>query len=309
MVIAAAVAAAGLAPASAAALDPADSISLSAPQGHVYVDDPFSFAGAGAVDGNDSDYEEGVLFVPAASPIMSTSCPQDTQTAVEEVDNAYGPGADASLSAIGAGTAIGDEAGTYTYSATVNGDVLPQVTSPGTFHACAYLVDGLSGATLAVSPAPVAFTVSDPPGVGAPPKGFGGSPGHTDHPANETLSVVAPRRIDAPGRDLLHIHGRYAVTSGEAALAVTLKRTSHYNGCAANDEEDEQITRADGGAIVTLSERVTPNAVGVFDSPIALHFKRRVRGTLVLCAYLVQSGDDLAVGAWRFTTHRRTRKH
>jgi hypothetical protein len=298
-VLAAALGGVVMAPASAAALDAADSISISPPRPPVYVNDAFAFTGGGTVDGNDFDYEESVLFVPAASPIMATSCPQDAATTIEAIDTAYGPYADGSLSAVGFGTALGEFAGPYTYSAAVNGDVVPQVTAPGMFHACAYLTD--AGATLAVSPAPVAFTVVDPPGTAAPPQGFGGPPGHTHRPADETLSVRAPRRIDSPGRNLLHIRGRYSVTSGEAGLAVTLKRTSHYNGCAANDEQDEQITRADGGAVISIFEKVEPNSVGIFDTPVALHFRRHVRGTMVLCAYLTQSGDDLAVGYRRFT--------
>jgi hypothetical protein len=84
-----------------------------------------------------------------------------------------------------------------------------------------------------------------------------------------------------------------------------LKSTRRFNGCAADDQLDLQITCADGGAVLTQYEKVTPSSAGNFLSPLALNFKKSVAGTAVVCAYLIDGfGDDLSVGYLRFSAHK-----
>jgi hypothetical protein len=292
-------------PASALALDPNDSISISPPVpssgSTIYAGYPFIFSGSGTNDGAAEDYAQEVLFTPAASTILRPTCPPSLSDAIQAIDEAYGgPGADASHSALGvADPFIGG--GPFTYRAWVNSDVIPTVTDAGSYVACAYLYGDLGGGTYAVSPAPVGFTVSLPPGSGTPPTGFGGPRG-SGRPSNLTLEV-APRRspIRAPGRNVIEVSGHFQPSVGAGFLTVTVKDTRHFNGCAANDEQDLQITRADSGAVLTEAEQVTPNSAGVFLSPVAMNYRKNARGTGVICAYLNQLFDDVAVGFERFT--------
>jgi hypothetical protein len=302
-----------VAPASALALDPSDSISLSPPSGTVYGGYPFSFTGGGSVDGNTIDgYTEEVLFTSSSSPIPA-ACPADysqTVTAIEMASGGPGALAEHQAEGVGSGSILAGEAGPYTYTAHVNDNVIPTVTAPGHYLACAYLIDALdSSDTLAVSTSPVPFTVNDLPGTGTPPQSFGGPPGKTGRPSNLSLTV-APQRspIRAPGNNLINVSGRYDVSTGEAGLTVTVEPTSKYNGCASNDQQDTQITAATGGAQLTYGEKVTANQAGRFTSPIALDFRRRVSGSYVLCAYLVQGIDDIAVGYDRFNLNQATHK-
>jgi hypothetical protein len=290
-----------------AQLDPADTITLSAPSGGIYVDYPFSFTGSGTVDGMDADdYQVEVLFTPSSSPILSGGCPSDVYATAQAIEEAYGgPDVIAQYSQ----EAITDpfllEQGPYTYQAEVNGDVVPTVTAAGSYIACAYLGDDASGDAFAVS-SPTPFTVSDAPGTGTAPTGFGGPPGARE-PSDVGLKVTARHRLlRAPGKNLLTISGTYDATSGPAGLIVTLKSTRRFNGCAANDNQDQQITQADGGAILSQYEQVTPSSSGNFSSPLALNFKKRVSGTAVLCAYLVEGGfgPDVSVGYLRFSTEK-----
>jgi hypothetical protein len=312
LAVAAAVLGAGVG--SASALIPGDSVSItsiSSPDGHLYVDYPFSFNGGGSVTGEDpdgGDYEQIVLFTPASSSILQPSCPTDYVTAAEAVNMQYG-----SLAAYESDPAVSDpfllEDGPYTYTADVNDGVLATVTTPGRYVACAYLGDDESGDTFAVTPSPTPFTVSDPPGSSAPTM-FGGPPSKTRAPVHLGLSIHPQHSpIRAPGRNLLEITGRYDATSGPAGLTVTVKPTSRYNGCASNDEQDEQVTRAENGAVLTFGEKVTPGASGRFSSPIALNFRKRFSGTAVVCAYLVQGVDDLAVGYLRFSADKPVTPH
>jgi hypothetical protein len=172
-------------------LDPDDAISLSAPSGHVYADYPFSFTGSGTVDGIDAgDYAVDVLFTPSSSPILRGGCPSDFGATVEAIEQAYGgPGVIAEYSQ----EAITDpfllNQGGYSYAAEVNGDVVATVTAAGSYVACAYLGDDVSGDTYAVS-GPDSFTVTDAPGTGAAPTGFGGPPG-AKKPSHLGLRVIA----------------------------------------------------------------------------------------------------------------------
>jgi hypothetical protein len=303
-----------VAPASALALDPSDSISLSPPSGTVYGGYPFAFTGGGSVDGNTLDgYTQEVLFTPSSSPILSPACPTDYNQTATAIEMAYGGPivlAEHEAEGVGSGSILAGEAGPYSYTAYVNGDVIPTVTAPGRYLACAYLIDALdSSETLAVSPSPLPFTVNDPPGTGTPPQSFGGPPGKTGSPSNLSLTVAPERSpIRAPGNNLINVSGRYDISSGEAGLIVTVEPTSKYNGCASNDQQDTQIVAATGGAELTYYEQVTANQAGKFTSPIALDFKRRVSGSYVLCAYLEQFGDDIAVGFDRFTLNQAAHK-
>ncbi len=285
-----------------AQLDPADTISLSAPSGHVYADYPFSFTGSGTVDGDDADdYAVAVLFTPTSSPILRSGCPGDFIATEQAIEQEFGgPDAIAGFSQEGVTDPFLLEQGAYSYAAEVNGDVVKTVTAAGSYIACAYLGDDMTAESFAVS-SPVRFTVTDAPGTGTAPTGFGGPRGSHEPPLG--LKVISrPSRIRVPGRNLLTISGSYDATNGPAGLVVTVKSTRLHNGCAANDQQDEQITRADGGAVLTSFEEVTPSSAGRFASPLALNFKRRFAGTAVVCAYLIDGeGDDLAVGYLRFS--------
>ena len=284
-----------------AQIDPADTISLSAPSGPVYADYPFTFTGSGSVDGADADdYAVEVLFTPASSPILSRGCPSDFLATEQAIEEAFGgPDAIAGYSEEGVTDPFLLEQGAYTYGAQVNGDVVKTVTAAGSYVACAYLGDDMTGESYAVS-SPVPFTVTDAPGTGTAPTGFGG-PGGSREPHLGLKITAKHGTIRAPGSNLLTISGSYDVTNGEAGLVVTLKSTRRFNGCAANDQEDLQITRADGGAVLTDYEGVTASSSGSFSSPLALTFRRRFTGTAVVCAYLKDGfGDDLAVGYLRF---------
>jgi hypothetical protein len=293
-----------------AQLDPADTISLSALSGHVYADYPFTFAGSGTVDGADAgDYAVAVLFTPSSSPILRGGCPGDFGATEEAIEQEYGgPDDIAQYSQEGITNPFPLDDGGYTYAAQVNGDVVKTVTAAGSYIACAYLGDDLSGDTYAVS-RPVPFTVTDAPGTGTAPTGFGGPRG--SHEPRLGLKVMAGHgRIHAPGRNLLKISGSYDATSGPAGLVVTVKSTKRFNGCAANDQQDLQITRADGGAVLTRYEKVAPSSAGNFSSPLAINFKRRFAGTAVLCAYLIDGfGDDLSVGYLRFSADKPKATH
>ncbi len=266
------------------------------------------------MDGNDGgDYGVAVLFTPSASPILRGGCPASYAATAEAIEQAYGgPDVLAEYSALGLTTPALLEQGSYSWDADVNDDVVKTVTATGSYVACAYLGDEFTDATFAVS-SPVPFTVTDAPGTGTPPTGFGGPPGATE-PGHLGLTV-APRHapIRAPGHNLLEISGSYDATEGPAGLVVTIKSTKHFNGCAANDQQDVQITRADEGAVLTLFEQVTPSSAGNFSSPLALNFKRGFTGTAVVCAYLVDGfGDDLSRGYLRFSgvkSKRSTKRH
>jgi hypothetical protein len=303
-----------VAPASALALDPSDSISLSPPSATVYGGYPFTFTGSGSVDGNTIDgYTQEVLFTPSSSPILTPACPADYNQTATAIEMAYGGPvvlAEHQADGVGSESILAEEAGPYTYTAYVNGDVIPTVTAPGQYLACAYLIDELdSSDTLAFSPSPVPFTVNDPPGTGTPPQSFGGPPGKTVRPSNLSLTVAPARSpIRAPGNNLINVSGRYDISSGEAGLTVTVKPTSNYNGCASNDQQDTQITAATGGAQLTYEEKVTANQAGKFTSPVALDFTHGASGTYVLCAYLVQFSDDVAVGYDRFNPNQAIHK-
>jgi hypothetical protein len=304
--------AAAVVPAVASAqLDPADAITLSPPSGHSYADYPFTFTGSGSVDGADAgDYAVAVLFTPSSSQILRGVCPSDLGATEQAIEQQYGgPDVIAQYSQLGIMTPFLLGQGTYTYAAQVNGDVVKTVTTAGSYIACAYLGDDLSGDTYAVS-SPVAFTVTDAPGTGTAPTGFGGPRG-TREPAHLGLKVAARHEpIRAPGRNLLKISGSYDATSGPAGLVVTLKSTKRFNGCAANDQQDLQITQADAGALLTRYEKVTASSAGKFSSPLALNFKKRFSGTAVVCAYLIDGfGDDLAVGYLRFSAPKAKAKH
>jgi hypothetical protein len=302
------------APASAMALDPGDSISLTsvAPTTGqtIYAGYEFAFGGSGTVDGPDPDfsnYTESVLLTPASSPVFAAGCPSDYNVATDAIDMAYGQDSLAEYESDWGQDDLpltGDGPSSYTWAAAVNDGVAPTVTNPGNYVACAYLIDETvqpspTDDTFAVS-TPVAFTVQVPPGS-KPPGQFGGTPGKTGTPSNLGLTVKpAHSPIRAPGHNLLEISGRYDPTSGGAGLVVTLKSTRRYNGCAANDEQDTQVTAADGGVILTIFESVSANAAGAFKSPFALNFKKKLSGTYVICAYLTQGDDDLLVGFDRF---------
>jgi hypothetical protein len=312
--------AAGSLPAVASAqLDPADSISLtglSATGGHAYVDYPFSFTGSGTVDGMDADdYDVEVLFTPSSSSILRGGCPSDFNATAQAIEEAFGgPDVIAEYSQEGITDPFLLEQGAFTYTAEVNGDVVPTVTAAGNYIACAYLVDDGSDETFAVS-SPAAFTVSDAPGTGTAPTGFGGPPGSKE-PSHLGLRVTEKHHpIRAPGRNLLTISGNDNDSVDTGSLIITVKPTRRYNGCAANDQEDQQIAKADGGAVLAYYESVSPSSSGNFSSPLALNFRKRVSESAVLCAYLVDGfGEDLAAGYLRFTphpprtTHRRTPK-
>jgi len=284
-----------------ARLDPADTISLSGPSGRAYAGYPFTFTGTGTVDGDDAgDYAVAVLFTPSSSPILRGSCPADFAAAEQAIEQEYGgPDVIAQYSQEGIIDPLLLDQGAYRYEAQVNGDVVKTVTAAGSYIACAYLGDDSTDDTYAVS-RPVPFTVTDAPGTGTPPTGFGG--GRGSHEPSLGLKVTATHGIRAPGRNLLKISGRYDATTGPAGLVITLKSTRRFNGCAANDQQDLQITKADGGAVLASYEKVSPSSAGNFSSPLALNFKSRFAGTAVLCAYLIDGfGSDLAVGYLRFS--------
>ncbi len=294
-------------PSAAFALDPGDSISLSAPTGKIYASYQFQFTGGGTVDGGTGDdgYSGYVVWAPSASSVFRSGCPQSYAAAAQAIDFAGGgPDTVASYEAL-LEPSILDGAGPYTYAAPVNDLTIPTLTAPGAYLACAYLMDGYLSETEAVSPAPVPFTVVNPPGSGAPPQGFGGPPGKGQRPSDLTLKVALGRPLRDPGENLLDVSGQFALTDGPAFLSVDIKPTSHYNGCASNDQQDQQITLAAGGAQVVDSEQVTANGDGQFKSPIALRLTRRVPGTYVVCAYLNQEFSDVAVGYDRITVAKR----
>lgn len=143
------------------------------------------------------------------------------------------------------------------------------------------------------------FTVLDAPGTGRAPTGFGG-PHDTSH---HGLRIAARHnRVRSPGRNLLSISGSSDPENGPAGLIVTIKSARRFNGCAANDQQDLQITEADGGSVLVRYEQVSASSAGNFSSPVALNFRRRLRSTAVVCAYLVDGfGEDIAVGYLRLT--------
>ncbi|MGO9899450.1 MAG: hypothetical protein ACLP0J_07105 [Solirubrobacteraceae bacterium] len=291
---------------SALALDSADSITLtgtSSATGHIYAGYPFAFNGNGAVDGNSFDYQIEVLFVPTSEAASLSSCPADYAQTAQAIEIANGGTLSLSYhQALGVGDPLlGGESGPYTWDAPVNADLLPTVTAPGTNVACAYLIDDLNN-TLAVSPAPLVFTVVDPPGTDTPPGGFGGPPPNGGTPSDLTLTV-APQDppIKAPGLNIINVSGRADSSAGYADVFVTLNDVTKYDGCAPDSQQDVQITQADGGSILAYAEQVTISQSGVFRAPIALNYKRAASGTGVICAYLDQSLSDVAVGYERFT--------
>jgi hypothetical protein len=316
MIVAAMIAAVMIAPPTALGLDSADTISLSAPAGPNDAGYPFTFTGGGVVDGDTggSDaYTAYVVWTPTSSPIFASGCPQDYASAAEAIDFADG---DPDGVALDEGEAVLSDPtqviGPYTYTATVNDEVVPILTTPGNYAACAYLMDDYSTVTYAVSPAPVPFSVVNPPGSATPPGGFGGPPSRRGHPSDLSLKVALTRRLRDPGTNILDVTGQFAQENGSGFLNVDLKSTRRYNGCASNDEQDEQITLSDGGAELAVSEQTTPNGDGIFRSPVAVRIKRRVPGTYVVCAYLNQDFADVAVGFDRITvpklvTHKKRR--
>jgi hypothetical protein len=324
VVVAAAICAAS--PASAVALDPGDSISLTgaAPITGQTIDAgyPFAFGGSGVVDGPDPDfstYTESVLLAPASSPVFASGCPSDYNVATNQIELTYGHDALAEYeSDLGNDDIPFDSAASFTWSAAVNDGVVTTVDSPGNYVACAYLIDlteyGSPTNTYAVS-APRAFTVEAPPGS-KPPGRFGGPRGKTPSSSSLGLTVKpAHPPIRAPGNNLIEISGLYDPTQGDAGLIVTLKSTRRYNGCAANDEQDTQVTSADGGVILSQYESVSANAAGAFKSPFALNFRKKLSGTYVICAYLHAGLDgDVLAGFHRFVAqgkpkHKRKPKH
>jgi hypothetical protein len=295
---------AGMLPTAAFAGGSDSSISIAAPVASngpvIYAGYPFSFSGHGTDDASAEIYDVTVLYTPASSTILQPLCPSDLGAASQSIDEAFGgPDAVASYEALGVtNPALG--AGPFTYKAYVNSDVVPTVTSPGRWVACSFLTEE-GGPTVASSPAPVHFTVKAPPGSGNPPSGFGGSPG-SPRPPNLTLTVAPDHApVRAPGFNLIDVSGHFDPSEGEAFLTVTLNNAKLFNRCAADDEQEVQITQADGGAVLTQSEQVVANSAGAFRSPVGLHFIKKVSGTGLICAYLNQAFSDIAVGYYRFT--------
>jgi hypothetical protein len=107
-----------------AQLDPADTISLSAPSGPAYADYPFTFTGAGTVDGGDAgSYGVEVLFTPSASRILRGGCPADFNATAQAIEQAYGgPDVIALYSQLGLTTPVLLYQGAYTWAAQVNGE-------------------------------------------------------------------------------------------------------------------------------------------------------------------------------------------
>ena len=308
--------------AASAQIDPQDSITINAPvagtgAGHpIYASYPFSISGDLTVEGNLDGYSEYVVYTPSTWRILTPSCSPDYAEVVQEID-IKGGGRLAIYSYEEEGVSpVLTAAGSYTYTAYVNGDTIPTLTNPGGYVACAYLFDSLSNdGPLAVSPTPIAFSVGEPAGSATPPGGFGGPPAHPGHASDLTLRVAPARPpIRAPGNNVIEISGRSDPSSGPAFITVTLKNTSSYNGCASNDQADTQITEADRGVMLAFDEQVTPSEAGVFEAPIALTYKRAARGSGVICAYLQQYFSDVAVGYERFslpaaTPKKRSSKH
>jgi hypothetical protein len=293
-----------------ARLDPNDSITITAPVagtgvGHpIYAGYPFRIGGEMTVDGNTEDgYTQYVVYTPSSWGILTPNCPVDYAEVVQEIDIRGGGQLAIYLHEDEGVSSLSTDAGTFPYTEYVNSDVTPDLTNPGDYVACAYLFDLLpTGGPLAVSPAPVAFSVGEPPGSATPPGGFGGPPSDPGHPSDLTLRV-APQDppIRSPYHNLIDVSGRADPSGGAAFLTVTLKDTSSFNGCAGDDAEDTQITQADHGTLLAFDEQVTLNEAGLFSAPIALTYRRAVRGAGVICAYLGQPLFDVAVGFDRFT--------
>jgi hypothetical protein len=307
-------------PGTALALDPGDSITLNPPTpatgSTIYAGYPFSFSGGGTIDGNvDNGYDTEVIYAPAGAAFVASGCPSDYNVAAMAIDEQFG-GALAIYTHETSGTGpLLSPAGPYRYTAGVNGDVLPTVTNAGQYVACAYLNDLGDDTTYAYTPTPVTFTVSLPPGAGQPPQGFGGPSGKPTSAQLGLTVVPANPPLRAPGDNLLEISGHSDPSNGPVSLAVTVKDAGNFNGCAANEEQDEQITSADHGVILTYAQAVTINSAGTFRSPIAVNFKKAASGTAVFCVYLVaEPGSDVARGYYRqtfsaSTVHKKPKKH
>jgi hypothetical protein len=146
----------------------------------------------------------------------------------------------------------------------------------------------------------VPFTVAFPPSHGPPPLSFGGPAGRgTIH--GFVLHLAARHPIKAPGSNIIVVAGQYDVNDGSPFIAVTVKDTAKYDGCASTETEDVQITQATGGAILSLADQVMADRTGRFSAPVALTFRKRVSGTAVVCAYLQAPFDQIGEGFYRFT--------
>jgi hypothetical protein len=249
-----------------------------------------------------------VLFIPT-SESSGGGCPSDYELTVQQIEIANG----GTLSlpeheALGVGNPLPleGESGAFSWDASVNADVIPTVTSPGTNVACAYLIDDLNN-TLAVSPTPLDFTVTDPPGTTTPPGGFGGPAPDDATPSDLTLTVAPTKPPVIAGDNIIDVSGRADSSAGSAYLYVTVNDTRAYDGCAPGSEQDVQITEADKGALLAYAEQVTISEAGVFSAPVALNYKSSASGTGVICAYLEQELSDVAVGYERFTIKAHTK--
>jgi hypothetical protein len=255
------------------------------------------------------------VYGPAGSAFVASGCPSDYQVAANEIDEQFGGPLSIYTHQTTGDAPLLAGSGPFNYSATVNGGRLsPTVTNAGRYVACAYLNTLFDTTTYAYTPTPAAFTVSLPPGAGSPPQSFGGPSGSPTSAQLGLTVVPAHPPLKAPGDNLLEISGHSDPSNGPVGLAVTLKDASQYNGCAANDEQDEQITSADHGVVFAYDQSITENSAGTFVSPIAVNFKKAASGTGVFCAYLVETlGQDNARGYYRqtfgVTTNAKSKKH